>query len=97
MRLIDGGQQFDVRPRIALRKAVPPVAGRLHHAAGLIAGNQPRHLRPAQAGHLLHVTPQQPARLAALLYVLLLAQHALDPGINLLSGFPFEPDLLAGS
>ena len=96
MRLVDGGQQLDVGSGVALRKAVPPIAHRLHGAAGLIAGNQPRHLRPAQPGHLLQVAAQQAPRLAALFGILLLAQNLLHPAVNLLAIFAFEPDRLAG-
>src|SRR5271157_5356118 len=94
--LVDGGQQFDVGPRVALRKAVPPIAHRFHRALGLIAGNQARHLRPAAPGHLLQVTPQQTARPAALLHVLLLAQHRLHPGIDLRPVFAKKVDFFAG-
>src|SRR5208337_845778 len=94
--LVDGGQQFDVGPRVALRKAVPPIAHRFHRALGLIAGNQARHLRPAAPGHLLQVTAQQTARPAALLHVLLLAQHRLHPGIDLLPVFAKKVDFFAG-
>ena len=80
----------------ALREAVPPIADGPDLSAGPIAGDQPRHLGPAQAGHLLQVAPQQAARLAALRGVLLLAQNLLDPVINLLAVFAFEPDPFAG-
>ena len=52
MRRIDGGQQLHVSPAIALREAVPPVSNGLDLSVGPIAGDQPRHLGPAPAGHL---------------------------------------------
>src|SRR5208337_4646980 len=61
--LVAGGQQFDGGPRVALRKAVPPIAHRFHRALGLIAGNQARHLRPAAPGHLLQVRRSRPRAL----------------------------------
>ena len=94
--LVDGGQQFDIGPGVALRKTVSPISYGLHRALGLIAGNQARHLRPAEPRHLLQVAPQQTPRLAALLHVLLLAQDLLDPGIDLLAVFAEEVDLFAG-
>jgi len=96
MRLIDGGQQLHVGAGIALRKAMPPVRDGLDLSVGPIAGDQPRHLGPAPAGHLPQVAPQQTARLAALFLVLLLAQNLLHPAVNLLAIFAFEPDAFAG-
>ena len=96
MRRIDGGQQLHVGAGIALRKAMASITDGLELSVGPIAGDQPRHLGPAQAGHLPQVAPQQAARLAALFLVLLLAQNLLDPVINLLAIFAFEPDLFAG-
>src|SRR5208337_2176723 len=96
MRLIDGGQQLDVGPRVALRKAVPPIADGLDLSVDAKAGDQPRHLGPAPAGHLLQVAPQQAARFAPLFLILLLAQKSLHPAVNLLAMFAFEPDRFAG-
>src|SRR4029077_13905004 len=95
MRLIDRGQQLQVGPGIALRKAVTPVSSRLHLAAGSIASDQPRHLSPAQPRHFPEIPPQQTPRRTALLVVLLLAEHLLDPVVNLPLCFAFEPDRLA--
>jgi len=96
MGLIDGGQQLDVSPSIALRKALAPVRNGLDRTAFATATDQPRHLRPAQAGHLRQVPPQQSPRPTALLRVLLPTQNLFDPVINLLLGFAFEPDPLPG-
>src|SRR5664279_3710957 len=96
VRLIDGGQQLHVGAGIALREAVPPIADGLELSVVPIAGDQPRHLGPAPAGHLPQVAPQQAARLAALFLVLLLAQNLLHPAVNLLAIFAFEPDAFAG-
>src|SRR3974390_3157310 len=94
--LIDGGQQFDIGAGIALREAVSSIVGGLELTVGLIAGDQPRHLGPAQAGHLLQIASQQAAGLAGLFGILLLAQNLLHPAVNLLAIFAFEPDLCAG-
>ena len=75
---------------------MPPVTNRLDLALGPIAGDQARHLCPAQPRHLRHVPSQQAACLAALLRVLLLAQKLLDPLIHLRLGFALEPDPFAG-
>src|SRR5664280_2476514 len=96
MRLIDGGQQLHVGAGIALRKAMPSVRDGLELSAGPVAGDQPRHLGPTQAGHLPQVAPQQTPRRAALFLVLLLAQQLLHPAVNLLTIFAFEPDAFAG-
>src|ERR1017187_1397072 len=96
MRRIDSGQQLHVGAGIALREAVPPIADGLDFSVGPIAGDQPRYLGPAPAGHLPQVAPQQTARRAALFLVLLLAQNLLHPAINLLAIFAFEPDAFAG-
>src|SRR5208337_2758520 len=90
--LIDRGQPFDIGAGIALWKAVPAIVSGRELSAGPIAGDQPRHLGPAQAGHLLQVAPQQAARFAALFLMLLLAQKSLHPAVNLLAMFAFEPD-----
>src|SRR5271167_3706234 len=94
--LIDGGQQFDIGAGIALREAVPSIAGGLEFAVGPIASDQPRHLGPAQAGHLLQVAPHQAAGFAALFLIVLLAQNLLHPAVSLLAIFAFELDLFAG-
>lgn len=60
MGLVDGGQEFDVGPRVALGEAMPPVGPGDDRAGGQIAADQPRDLRPAQPGHLLDIAPQQP-------------------------------------
>ena len=94
--LIHGGQQFDIHPRVALRKAMAAIDDRPELALLAIALDQPRHLRAAQASHAGDVAAQQPTPLAALLLVLLLLEQLLDPVIDLLPALGFEPDLLAG-
>src|SRR6516164_5709797 len=94
--LIHGGQQFDIRPRVALRKAMAAIDDRPELALLAIALDQPRHLRAAQASHAGDVAAQQPTPLAAWLLVLLLLEQLLDPVIDLLPALGFEPDLLAG-
>src|SRR5664280_1505852 len=96
VRLIDDGQQLHVGAGIALRKAMPWVRDGLDFSVVPRAGDQPRHLGPAPAGHLPQVAPQQTARRAALFLVLLLAQNLLHPAVNLLTIFAFEPDCFAG-
>jgi len=96
MRRIDGGQQFHVGAGVALREAVAPVRDGLDFSVGPIAGDQPRHLGPAPAGHLPQVAPQQTPRRTALFLVLLLAQKLLHPAVNLLTIFAFEPDCFTG-
>src|ERR1019366_1998345 len=85
----------NVSPAIALREAVPPVSNGLDLSVGPIAGDQPRHLGPAPAGHLSQVAPQQAAPPAALFLVLLLAQNLLHPAVNLLAMFAFAPAAFA--
>ena len=96
MRLIDGGQQFEIGAGVALRKTMPPIDRGLHRAARPIARDQPRHLRPAEARHLGQIEPDQSSRPTALLVVLLEAQHLFDPVVNLGSAFALESDGLAG-
>src|SRR5271167_4612515 len=96
VRLIDGGQQFDIGMGIALWEAVPSIGSGWELSAGPIASDQPRHLGPAQAGHLLQVAPHQATGFAALFGILLLAQNLLHPAVSLLAIFSFEPDLFAG-
>ena len=96
MRLIDGGQQFEIGAGVALRKTMPPVDPGLHRAVPPIARDQPRHLRPTQARHLGQIEPDQSSRPTALLVVLLEAQHLFDPVVNLGSAFALESDGLAG-
>jgi hypothetical protein len=57
--LVHTRQQGDVLPRIALREPAPPVGLRLHFFPPQVHRDQPRRLRPAQSGHLLHVPPHQ--------------------------------------
>ena len=96
VRLIDGGQQFEIGAGVALREAMTPIDRGLHRAARPIARDQPRHLRPAEARHLGQIEPDQSSRPAALLVVLLEAQHLFDPVVNLGSAFALESDGLAG-
>jgi len=96
MRLIDGGQQFDIGAGRALRKTMPPVGQNLDLPALAVARDQARHLRPAPARHLLQVTSHQSPRRTAELLVLLLTENRLDPAVNLLGSFAFEPDAGAG-
>src|SRR5665213_1423480 len=53
MGLVDRGQQLDVGPCVARRKAVSAILGYPHLTAGCIAGDQPRNLRPAKTAQLL--------------------------------------------
>src|SRR5208337_4023862 len=81
--LIDRGQPLDIGASIALWEAVPAIVGGPELSVGPIAGDQPRHLGPAQAGHLLQVAPHQAAGFAALLRIVLLAQNLLHPAVSL--------------
>jgi len=96
MRLIDDGQQFHIGAGVALRKTMPPVDLGLHRAARPIARDQARHLRPAPAGHLGQIEPDQSPRPTTLLVILLEAQQLFHPVINLRSAFALESDGLAG-
>src|SRR6266568_9164133 len=96
MRLIDAGQQFDIGASVALRKTMTAVDQNLDLAPPLVTRDQTRHLRPAAARHLLQVTAHQSPCPTAELMVLLLAEHLLDPAIDLDLGLAFEPDGLAG-
>src|SRR5256885_3198035 len=96
MRLIDASQQFDIGASVALRKTMTAVDQNLDLAPLLVTRDQSRYLCPAAAGHLLQVTAHQSPRPTADLMVLLLAEHLLNPAIDLGLGFAFEPDGLAG-
>ena len=96
MGLIDGGQQFDVGPRVALRETPPPILHHPHPTGGRIAVNQPRDLRPTQPGHLLKIASQQPPRHLALPQVLMLDEQALHPAIHLLAMLTLKADPFAG-
>src|SRR5271156_5990400 len=96
VRLIDRSQQLDVGPRVARSEAVPPVDCGFPPATRSVALNQPRHLRPAQTRHLLHVAPQKPSSRLALSGVLLLDQNSLNPTVPLLPILALKPDFLAG-
>jgi hypothetical protein len=85
-----------ISARIALNEAVSAIGCRLDLAGGHIANDQPRDLRATQAGDLLDVAPQQPACGVALLLIVLLAQHQLDPAVNLLRTFALKQETLAG-
>src|SRR5664279_288353 len=94
--LVDRGQQLDVGPREALRETPSSINRRLDTACGAVASDQPRHLRPAQPGHLLDVASYQAPRRLALLGVFLPDKHSLQPTVNLLPVLAFKPDCLAG-
>src|SRR5437762_12264000 len=94
MSLIDASQQFDIGASVALRKTMTAVDENLDLAAPPVTRDQTRHLRPAAARHLLQVTAHQSPRPTAELMVVLLAEHLLDPAIDL--GLALEPDGLAG-
>jgi hypothetical protein len=82
MRLIDLDQQLDVCPAVALWETPPQIHARLHLTASLasyITANQPRHLRTAQPGNLLHVTPQKTPRNLPLPGILLLNKRSTQP------------------
>jgi hypothetical protein len=94
--LVDGGQQLDVGHGVALREPVPAIGRHPHFAGGHVACDQPRHLRAAQSGDLLDMTPQQSAHGLAMPQGLLLAQHQLDPAVNLLTTLALKTKTLAG-
>ena len=96
VRLVDRSQQFDVGPRVELSETPPPIDRHLDPPTGCVALDQARNLRPAQAGHLLHVAPQQATRSLALLGILLPHQHLLHPAVELLAVLGHKPDILAG-
>jgi hypothetical protein len=96
MDLIGLGQQFHIGPRVARHKAAPGVVGHPHLAAGSVAGDQPRNLRPAQSGHLLDVAPQQAASHLALDGIPLLDEHPLHPRVTLNAVLARKSKLLAG-
>src|ERR1035441_2190123 len=64
MRLVHARQQSDVGWRVPADKPVPPIAALLHHPALVVPPDQPRHLRPAQTGHLAPVRRRDAARRA---------------------------------
>src|SRR5271156_5072854 len=61
-----------------------------------ITANQPRHLRTAQPGTLLHVTPQKTPRNLPLPGILLLNKHPLYPAVDLPPIMALKPDSRAG-
>ena len=96
VRLIDQGQQLDIGTRVEFGETPPLVDRHPDPPAGRITSDQPRHLRPAQPGHLFDVAPHQAPRLLALLRVPLPDQHLLHPAVELLAVFCLKPDFLAG-
>src|SRR5580700_9775984 len=91
MRLIDPRQQSHVRDRIAARKLAPPAAVD-RDAPGLpVLSDQPRTLRAAQAGHPLHVGPDQSLGRPLLSPILLVAQQRLGPSVDLGPAIPRKP------
>ena len=93
---IDLGQQLHVAARVAAGEAAAPIDGGLDCPRGHVTGDQPRSLRPAQAGHLLDVAPHQAALGLAQGCVLVLDQNSLDPGVTLGPAAALKMDILAG-
>ena len=54
---IHGGQPFDIRARVPLRKPMPPIRLRLNFLPAQVLLNQSRYLRAAEPRHLLQVPP----------------------------------------
>ena len=96
VRFVHLRQQLQVGCGEAARKPVPALAGFLDLAVFPVPANQPRHLRPAQPGHLGHVAPQQPAHRPALRPVVPHPHQPRDPVIDLLPPLPLKVNLLAG-
>jgi len=94
--LVDLGQQLDIGLRVTQREAMPAAGGHPHLAAGLVASNQPRNLRPAQPRHLLKVAPQQTASRLALPGIAVLDQHRLHPAVHLFTVFALKAQTVAG-
>ncbi len=76
--------------------AMPAILRHSHPARSRVAANQPRHLRPAQPGHLLQGAMQQPARRLALPGILPRDQHPLHPVVLLDAFATCKPEFFAG-
>jgi hypothetical protein len=96
MGLIHCSQQLDVGGWVVLGEPVPPLASLLHLAIVLVPRDQPRYLCPAQSRHRCDVLPQQTLNPALLFPILLIANRARHPFINLLPSRRLEPHLLGG-
>ena len=104
VRFIHFRQQLNVPGRVAVRKAVAPVAAFPYRAFPDVPRDEPRRLRSAQSRHLLQVLPQHPFDYLAPLPILLLAKCPADPSIDFcpirslkpycIRCFPKYPDLL---
>ena len=96
MRLVHARQQLDVGCRVPADEPVPPIAALLHHPALVVPPDQPRHLRPAQTGHLAQVLPQHSLGFARLPAVFLLHQGQRHPLVNLLPFACFKSEFFTG-
>src|ERR1039457_3753942 len=97
VRLIDCGQQLDVRRGVVALVARPPGGLDGDPPDANIAANQPRGLRPAEPSHALDVGPQRPFRTPPLKRVLVMAVQALYPAVNLRAAASYKPHTLRGS
>jgi len=96
MRLVHARQQLDVGWRVPADEPVPSIAALFHHPALLIPPDQPRHLCPAQTGHLAKVLTQHSLGFAPLPEVLVLYQGPRHPLVNLLPLAAFKSEFFAG-
>jgi hypothetical protein len=97
VRLVDRGQQFHVGGSVTTLET-RPLRGLGHDPPRLdIAANQPCELRPAESGHTLDVGPQKPLGAPLLKRVLVMAEQALYPAVNLRATASGKPHTLRGA
>src|SRR4051794_10698745 len=96
MRLINGGEQFDIRSRVMLREAMAAIRGRLDLPLLPEAPDKPVYLCLTEARHLDQVLQQQAAHGFGLLMVPLGPKRGFSPAINLFPVQRLEMNLPAG-
>ena len=92
MSFVDVGQQVDVAGRVAGSEPSPLIRRRFHPPRRAVSGDEPRHLRTAQTGHLRQVAPHQSLARLSEAAVLESHQRLLDPGIHLFAPLPGKLD-----
>jgi hypothetical protein len=95
VRLVDIGQQIDVRTGVARGELGPLIDHRFHPSRAALQRNQARDLRSTQSRHPREVSPDQ--SLAGLVQARVLEpyQRLFDPTVHLLAPLAGEPHLSA--
>ena len=96
VRLVNRGQQFHAGHSVMALKTGSKRRLRGDPSGLDIGANQPRGLRPAESGHVLDVGPQKPLGPPLLKRVLVIAEQALHPAVNLRAAASDKPHTLRG-